>query len=179
MSQALVAITSLLLGVALNEWIRRSHRIENYAAATFQRRLEIYEQLWRKLREGSLVANKVIEDAMLPAHRREELISEVVLGIAQFCDDNGLYLNDEVTVHCCTVFMDVENIASEDDPQSRQKRVLRFADDYLKAREIVRAEAGLTRMDKLFRAVTKASYSSDVIEKYRELRKQREERLRE
>jgi len=89
MSQALLAIASLLLGVALNEWIRRSNRIESYSAAIFQKRLGIYEELWKKILAAREVAEGVINDTALTAEQRHELISAVVHSIAGFCDENS------------------------------------------------------------------------------------------
>jgi hypothetical protein len=48
-----------------------------------------------------------------------------------------------------------------------------FEEEFRQAREIVRAETGLKRLDGLFREVTKAKYSSAVIEYYRKLKEER------
>jgi hypothetical protein len=164
---------SLLLGVALNEWIRRSNRIEAYAAAVFQKRFSVYEQLWEKVRGAKDVADAVLEDASLTPEQRHEVVSGVMLDIAKFCDDNGLYLNEEVTVHCCTVFMGVEDIVPELSKKKREQLLSGFNTKFNQAKEIIRAETGLKRMDRLFRALTKAKYSSSVIEYFRVVQKER------
>jgi hypothetical protein len=140
MPQAVLAIVSLLLGVALNEWIRRSNRIESYATSVFQKRFSVYEQLWEKLRSAKDVADAVIGDATLTTEQRHDVVSGVVLDIAKFCDDNSLYLNDEVTVHCCTVFMAVEDILPEIGKKKREQMLSRFQTNFKKARDIIHAE---------------------------------------
>lgn len=168
MSQALLAIASLLLGVALNELIRKNNRIESYAPAIFQKRLGIYEALWEKLKQGREVAQSVIEDTNLEAEQRHKYISEVVMDIAEFGDENDLYLNEELDVHVCTLFMGVEDIQAEQDDVARQNLISNFNENFHAARAMIRAEMGLKQMDKLFQSVTKAKHSSSVIDYYRE-----------
>ena len=110
-----------MLGVALNEWIRRSSRIESYSATIFEKRLGIYEELWKKILAGREVAEEVIDNTAITAEQRHELISAVVLSIAGFCDENNLYLNEEVTVQCCTLFMGVEDIQGEPNASKKKK----------------------------------------------------------
>jgi len=68
--------------------------------------------------------------------------------------------------------MGIEDISSESDAKKRDEMIAHFEEGYQKAREIVREETGLKRMDGLFRKVTKARYSSAVIEYFRKLRKE-------
>jgi hypothetical protein len=172
MSQALIAIVSLLIGAALNEWIRRSYRIESYAATVFQKRLTIYEELWKRIYVWRPVADKVIEDTSLTAEQRHELISEAVLDICVFCDDNSLYLSEDVTFQCCAVFMGVEDIQAESQSNARKEKTETFYQQYRETLDIIRSEAGLTRMNRLFRSVTKAKHSTEMIEHFREVQRE-------
>ena len=122
--------------------------------------------------------DKVIEDTALTAQNRHELISEVVLDICGFCDDNSLYLNEEITFQCAALFMGVEDIQAESDAAKRKGMVSDFSEMYKQALDIIRAEAGLRRMNKLFQTVTNAKYSSDLIEHFREAQKEHRRRSR-
>jgi hypothetical protein len=177
-SQALIAVVSLLIGAGLNEWIRRSNRIESYTATVFQKRFAIYEELWKRIYGWRSVADKVIEDTALTAQHRHELISEVVLDICGFCDENSLYLNEEVTFQCAALFMGVEEIQAESDAAKRKEMVSDFSGKYKQTLDIIRAEAGLRRMNKLFQTVTNAKYSSDLIEHFRQAQKEHRRRSR-
>lgn len=176
MSQALLAIGSLLLGVALNEWIRRSNRIESYSATIFEKRLGIYEELWKKILAGSEVAEEVINNTALTAEQRHELISAVVHSVAGFCDENVLYLNEEVTIQCCTLFMGVEDIQGEPTATKKERMISVYRNAYRQTLEIIRAETGLKRINELFRKVTKAEHSSEVIEYFQTLQNERRKR---
>lgn len=169
MSQAIIAVVSLLVGAGLTEWIRRSNRIEAYTATIFQKRFAIYEELWKRVYGWRSVAEKVIQDGALTAQDRHELISEAVLDIAGFCDENSLYLNEEVSLQCAGVFMGVEDIQAEKDAVKREALISDFTVTYKETLHVIRAEAGLARMNKLFSTITKAKYSSHLIDYYREL----------
>jgi hypothetical protein len=176
MNQAVIAISSLLIGVALNEYVRRSNRIEGYAAAIFQKRIEVYEELWKKVNKGKTVAERVIDDPSFSHQQRHALISEIVLDLAEFCDEHSLYLNDEVTVHCCSLFMGVEDIQAEADPTKAKNLEEQFRTNYLATDNIIRSESGLKRIDKVFSTVTKVRYSSEIIDYYRKARRQRRDK---
>jgi hypothetical protein len=168
--QSLFGVACLLLGIAVNELVRRSNRIESYAGEIFKKRFTVYEDLWKLVRDAKPIADAVIEDSTLSAEERHGIVSKLVLDIAKFCEENSLYLNEDVTVHCCTVYMGVEDIATFSDEKERNLAISHLAEGYSKAREIIRAETGLKRLDSLFRKVTKANYSSAVIQYFREMK---------
>jgi hypothetical protein len=120
------------------------------------------------------VADAMIEDTTLSAEERNRIASSLVLGIAAFCDENTLYLNEEVTVHCCTVYIGIEDMAMFSSEAQRESAMADLRENYRKAREIIRAETGLKRLDSLFSKVTKAKYSSAGIRYYRELKKHKD-----
>jgi xanthosine utilization system XapX-like protein len=44
MGTALIGLLGVLVGISINEWLRKRNRIETYAARVFDKRLEIYEE---------------------------------------------------------------------------------------------------------------------------------------
>jgi hypothetical protein len=171
--QSVFGVACLLLGIAVNEMVRRSNRIEFYSGEIFKKRFTVYEELWKLIQDAKPVADAVIEDRSLSADKCHRIVSELVLGIANFCDKNSLYLKDDVIVHCCTTYMSVEDIAALPKGKERDSEIASFAESYRKAREIIRAETGLERLDSLFSKVTKAKYSSETIQYYRKVKDQR------
>jgi hypothetical protein len=166
--QSMFGIGCLLLGIVVNELVRRSNRIEAYAKDVFDKRFSVYEGLWKLINDAKPIADSVIEDGSLSAEARHQIVSNLVLDIAQFCDENALYLNEDVTVHSCTIYMGIEDIATISDAKERDSALSHFYGSYRAAREIIRAETGLQRLDALFRKVTKAKYSSGAIQCFRQ-----------
>lgn len=56
MEAAIIGLTGMLLGILLNELLRRRNRIEGYAVRVFDKRLEIYEGLYERVSACSEVA---------------------------------------------------------------------------------------------------------------------------
>ena len=53
-------LAGVLVGSGLSEFFKRSNRIENYAPRVFEKRMEIYEQLFRKLSDEQTTAEDVM-----------------------------------------------------------------------------------------------------------------------
>ena len=85
----------------------------------------------------------------------------------EYCDRNSLFLNDEITVHCGATLVGVSDIVTMDEGSERGDQVSRFRSMLRDAKAMVRAESGMTEIDRSFRAVSKASHSSSVIDYYR------------
>ncbi len=178
MEIALIGLIGVLLGIVLNEKLRRRNRIENYSTSVFEKRLNLYEELYKHVSDYSQVANEVIDNKQLTKEQRLDMVSAAILTVAEFCDEHELYLDDELTLHCCTVLMDVEDIQDIDDRGEREQEVKRFHESLRLTKGMIRKEAGIADINKLFKKVIKPKHSSATIEYYRELMKKNKMRSR-
>jgi len=165
-------LSGVLLGSVLTEAFRRSQRIEAYAPKVFEKRLQIYEELFHKMVEGQTVAGEVMEVGKHNQNERHALISTVVLDLAAYCDKNGFYLSEELTLHCTGTFMGAEEVADIKDPHEREEAAGRVRRDAGNAIRMLRGEAGVERINRYFGKVTRAKLSSPMIEEYRRLSKE-------
>jgi hypothetical protein len=74
----------VLLGSGLSELFRRSNRIETYASRIFDKRMQIYEQLFAKIIDAQAIAREVMETGKHSKEERHAMVSAVVLDIADF-----------------------------------------------------------------------------------------------
>ena len=169
---AIVGLTGVLLGVLLNEYFRRRSRIEIYSKEVFQKRLSVYEELYKKIEGSFLIANDVIESPDYSKEERHNIWSEVMMNVAMFTDENGLYLNDNLIVHCMMTLIGVEDIYYVKDPEEKKKEVEKFGDGYANAKKMIKKETGLEALDKLFGSISKAKHKSDYIAYYQRLKKE-------
>lgn len=172
---ALIGIFGVLLGAGLNELLRRNRRIEVYTVRVFDKRLEKYEELMALLLVAAEVASDVTKNPEYNPEQRHELMSAAILPIAQFTDDNELYIDPELAPHCVATFMDAEGIPSINDPREREKRLQEMRDMYVNAKRMIREDSGIAEIDKLFKTVTKPRLSSPIIERIRYLKAHPEE----
>ena len=176
MRETFIALLGILFGVVINEFVRRRIRIESYAGPVFEKRLAIYEGLHARVRQGSTVAQEILENKDLDKEQRHELVSVIVLDLAGYCDEHELYINEDLAIHCTTVFMGIEDIAGLPIGRKREKRIEEYREDLLAATRMIRKEAGIADLDKLFRSITKPKHSGAVIDYYHEILKKKGKR---
>jgi hypothetical protein len=171
-SGPLIGLSGVIVGIVINEYLRRGRRVEQYSTLVFSKRLEIYEKLMALVHEGSTIASEVIANETLSREDRHSMISGAIVSIANFVDSNPLYLNEELAAHCTALFMGAEDIYDAVEPQKTQ-----LLESYYKMRRetvrMIRADAGVAQIDKLFRSINRPRITSPVIERIRELRREK------
>ncbi|WP_285417886.1 hypothetical protein [Pseudomonas sp. efr-133-TYG-5] len=171
MEAALIGMIGVIIGIFFNEFIRRANRIESYAQKTFDKRLEIFNELYQRVSECGSLGQRVISEIELPSEERYELISDAIIEFAGWCDNHGLYLPEEVSLHCMTLLMGVEEIPDIEDENQKLERIKNFQTQLRYAKEMIRKESGIEDINKTFASMTKAKYSSPIIEYYRAQKK--------
>jgi hypothetical protein len=150
MTQALIGIIGVLVGILVNEAVRRHRRIEDYSTKIFEKRLQVYEELYSKLHECYEAGNEALTGEH-SAEERHEIMSTLVFPLLEFMDKNSLYLNDEIAVHCGGMWMSVDEIPSIQDGAERASQMEVFQEDFGDAKAMIKEESGLKEIDKLFR----------------------------
>jgi hypothetical protein len=174
MESALIGLLGVLIGILINENLRRYRRIEGYADSVFKRRLEIYEELYAKIEHACPVVSDVFENSEYSCEQRQAIVSELLFEIAEFTDAHSLYLSGDVKVHCCVMLVGIEDYADIADPVAREKQIALFWKQYREAKEMIRAASGFQQFDKLFGQITKPKYQSAIADYTRQRKKQME-----
>ena len=171
MTEALVGLAGVLLGLLINEHYRKTNRIENYSSRVFDKRLEIYEKLIQLVDEKSSLIIEVIENAELSKDKAHSICQPEILAVPEYCDANQLYLNEEITVHICATFVSVGDIIDSDDDEYKETKKQRFIQSISNAKQMIKYESGIEELNELFKRITKTKHSSPIIKYYRELKK--------
>ena len=99
------------------------------------------------------------------------MISSVLFPIAHFTDDNELYIDDEIGIHCVATFMGAEDVQEINDPKDREETRKHIMDMYSNAMRMIREDSGVSEIGKHFKKITKPHLSSPVIDEVRYLKK--------
>jgi hypothetical protein len=168
----LIGIFGVLVGIALNEYLRRRNRVEQYAVAVFQKRLGAYEKLADLINNGSEIAGEVIDNPKLSKEERHNLISSIIIPIAEFTDKNRLYIDEDLGAHCTALFMGVEDIydATKEEKEALLKS---FYSMRTETYRMIKEDSGLARINSLFHSINRPLLSSPVIDRIRHLRSER------
>lgn len=172
---SLIGLVGVILGVLLNEGIRRSRRIETFSPKLFEKRLKKYEQLMALLQAGYKVASDVMSNPAHPKEERHALISEAIHSIARFTDQEELYIDPELGTHCVATFMGAEDVLLIKDPKERVEAEQDVREMYKEAKRMIREDSGIFEIEKLFRSIYKPRITSRVIDRIRYLRAHPEE----
>jgi len=168
MESALIGLAGLLIGILLNEYYRRNSRIEKYSVQVFEKRLNIYEKLMSEIKLASSIITELLEDTDHSLDEKKEIAFHAGLKVAQYTDEHQFYLNEDITVHCCMVFVGASDIF--EDPIN-EELLSDFRHDIKKSYSMIRTESGVAELDGLFRSITKSAPGGRLIEGYRAIKK--------
>ena len=170
MESAIIGLVGVVLGIVLNEVLRRRNRVEVLLSKAFEKRLSVYDEMFRKLNDCISIAHDVMENPKYSKEERSELWSTVVLDVAEFSDANRLYLNEDITVHSMMTLIGIEDIFEIEDSKRKEKEKAKFGREIHEAKEMIRKETGLAELDNLFRSITKAKHQSNYLDYVNKMR---------
>ena len=170
---AIFGLIGIILGVILNEVFRRKNRIESFAPTVFERRLNIYEELFKKVQQANNIARDVISNPAYSEEQRHDIVSVVVLDIASFCDDNGFFIDGDLGAHCIALLMGVEDIYLLGDEAEKQQATREYHESYINTIRMIEEEAGVHQVKKLFKSISKPKLDSPIIARLNELREEK------
>jgi hypothetical protein len=167
----LLGMAGVIVGILLNEFLRRGRRTEQYSPEIFTKRLAVYEGLMARIHTGSDLADEAINDPKLSAKQRHDLVSAAIHSVAEYVDLNTLYIDEELGAHCVAMFMGTEDI--HDAPESEKEVLLRnYYQLQKETYRMISEDSGVAQINKLFRSINRPLITSPVIEHMRELRRE-------
>jgi hypothetical protein len=172
METALIGLAGVLLGIFVNEVVRRRNRIENYATRVFDKRLEIYEGLYQRVSATQETATDVAENDAYSQDERHGIVSAAIHFIAAWCDKHDMYINDELSVHCVPLLMGMEEVYEMKDEGQKKAVIEQFNENLRLAKKMIRQEAGIADIERLFSSITKPERASPIIDYYRTVKRQ-------
>jgi len=141
--------------------------------ARIDKRLEIYEGLYQRVAALGALANDLAENSSYSHEERHQIVSVAVHDIAGWCDDNDMYINEKLAVHCVPLLMGIEDVYDMKDEAAKQEATTHFRENLRAANKMIRKETGIEDIEKLFSRITKPRRSSPIIEAYREEKQRR------
>lgn len=157
-------IAGVVLGIFLNELIRRNNRTENLNDQIFNRRLEEYIELHDLLVNQYQIILELFDNFNeFNDEQKLEIISDVIFPIVIFNDKKSFFLSEELIVQTSTLFMGIENIQEADIEKTSEK----ISIDYDKTIDMIKNESGIKKVNKNFKKILKYNHKSDIIKYYK------------
>ena len=177
METAFVGLLGVLIGLLITEYFRRRNRIETYSSRIFDKRIQIYEELYSRINACTEIISDLIESPEFSKEERHDIVSTAVLTLAKYSDENSFYLNEHIVVQSMTLMMGVEDIyyiKATDEKEQEIQRVWKHLHD---TKNMIKKESGIEELNKLFKSIIRTKHKSDIIDYYNEL--QSEQRKQE
>ena len=171
MTGAIIGIVGVVIGILLNEMVRRVNRKELFSEIVFNKRLEAYEYLLELIDEGQSVCCEIIDNPKLTGEQKHEMVSNMILPICEWGDKKRLYLDEEIAVHCMTLFMGIEDVDFSN-KESKEDYLKKYNTNLIKARKMIYEDSGVAKTNKLFKSINKPKIDSDVIDYLRTIKKE-------
>lgn len=166
----LYAIAGVVLGVILNEFIRRNNRTEILNNQIFNRRLEEYIKLHDLLvNQYQMVLDLLDNFSDFNDEEKLEIISNIILPIVTFNDKKSFFLSEELILQTSTLFMGIEDSKDSD----LEKLKIKIGNDYQKTMEMIKNESGIKKVNKNFKSILKYKHNSPIIEYYKKQKNQK------
>lgn len=156
---AVIGVLSALSGVSLSEYFKRKEREALFSEVIFQKKLKVYEELYKRLEDISNKAHELINNDSLTKQKRLDLWTDVVFDLARFLDTNDLYVNESIKLHSMTMIIGVEDIPDLS-KSARKNRERDFYQDLAEAKGMIKEEVGIRRLEKFFTKINKPNLRS-------------------
>ncbi|OFV99631.1 MAG: hypothetical protein A3H28_14510 [Acidobacteria bacterium RIFCSPLOWO2_02_FULL_61_28] len=171
MESALIGLVGVLIGALLSEHFRRRNRVEVYSHKIFERRLEVYEGLMALVQQAYTIAVDVMENSKRTPEERHTLIAEAVHLVADYTDNNALFIDGYVGSHATAMFMGAEDVQSISDDVERNVAISEFQSMYKSAKQMILEESGVHEINKHFKLVSRSNPESPIINRIKWLEK--------
>lgn len=169
MEAALVGLVGVLVGALLAEHFRRSNRIEVYSQKIFERRLEIYEGLMKRVQQAYTIANATLEDPDLSKEERHAALSVAILAVAEYTDENAIFIDPYIAADATAMAMSVEDIPEMTDETERAAAISVFRSQYKATKMNILEESGVREINEHFKLVSRSKPDSPIIARIKEL----------
>lgn len=92
------------LAIITNDFIQQNHN------CLFESRVKVNEKLYNEVSEANSIINELINLSGISNKEKQDISYYVGLQVAQFSQDNGFYIQDEVGLQCVGTFVGVSDI---------------------------------------------------------------------
>lgn len=158
-----VSILTFFTGYIIAEIIRRMNRAENFNAQIFNKRLDVFSELyatWNRTYKDisdfieSIISQTISEDTDL-----FEVQFILVKPLLQLLDEKALFFSQELIVQCGAAFLAPDDYSVE----TCQKYLEHIREQNKLIAGMIRDEAGLTMLNKNIKGIIRYNHKSDLI----------------
>lgn len=138
---------------------------ENKNSSLYEKRIKVYERLYYEIREVDSLIKELIDTKEMSNNEKKEAAFYLGLQIAQFTDDNGFFLQNEIVVQCVGTFVGVDDIFSFD--KEKSKKALDTYNSNIRASQALLQSVNTEGLIDTSRKTALMAYYTELESKYR------------
>lgn len=168
------AIIGSLITIAVNEQIRKKGRMEEYAKDVFSSRIQVYDDLLKKIYSIRKVEAEISKNEEISVEEKASIWSEITITMARYFDENdnkSIQVSEEINVHVLSMLFGYYSIFETDNKKEQEKIKNKFIADLLDSIDMIRSEGGFKQIENHFEEILKPKRRSDYIDLLKSLKK--------
>jgi hypothetical protein len=162
----IIGILGAILGIIIAEYFRRRERVSLFSGEVFKKRLAIYEGLFTHVYDTYNKAIELTEDKNKSAKEKTQLLSPLVIKLAEYTDKNVLYINENISNHILISLVGVLEIFEI--PINKKIKLNKAINGLREEKNItirlIKEDSGLQKLDNYFSNINKPKLKSEYIE---------------
>ena len=165
-SEILIAVITLattlagvIAGSLLNEYFRRSNRIEGFGGAYFKKRFGVLENIHRMVMAHYVLISGDMEDFQ---ENYQDLIEKTPIS---YFDENELYITEDLAFQVFMYFVGKYNYVDMD-KEERENKKEEITKLFGQTRQAIKQATGFSEMETHFKSVAKAKPDTELIRAY-------------
>ena len=158
-----VSILTFFAGYIIAETIRRINRAENFNAQIFNKRLDVFSELYATWNHTYGEVYSFIQSVIDQTLSKETDLFEsqfvLIKPLLELLDEKALFFSQELTVQCGAAFLAPDDYSIE----TCQKYLKHIQEQNKLVTGMIRNESGLTMLNKNIKDIIRYEHRSDLI----------------
>jgi len=170
----MIPIITFCVGFFISEITRRLNRAETINVQIFNRRLEVYSELYVILNNTYNDISAFVEllnDESSPNIDNNDVLSyhwEAIVPLLKYLDNNALFISEELTVQCGAVFAPLDDFSEK----GISDYLINLSEGYKAISFMIKSESGLNKLNKNLKRILGYRHKSEIISYYHKLKKE-------
>lgn len=166
-----ISIITFFAGYLISEIIRRINRAESFNTQIFNKRLDVFSELYSTWNRAYMDVSTFIEAIINGEFSENDDLDGthfiLVSPLLKLLDEKALFFSQELCVHCGAALLCPDDYSEE----SCKAYLERIKKQNKIVTNMIRDESGLTMLNKNIKGIIKYKHKSDIITRFKEIQR--------
>lgn len=174
-----ISIITFIAGYVISELIRRLNRAENFNTQIFNKRLDVFSELYCKWNQTYQNMSRFIESIGTSGETdKSTLLVEhfsIVEPLLHYLDENALFISKELQVQCGAALLPGDGFSKEE----CDRYLNEIAEQNKAVTAMIEAESGMTMLNKNIKKIINYQHRSEIVDYFKKIERDNKKRNRD